>query len=206
MVSCLWTHHPLLHRHRHPRRNQLESKSILSQFRLISSSASIRPSHRICCNYDDTSRNQQPPNSTGIQVYLDIERGILVVATPYASGFDYFYIADEVQLKVDRCLRFLDDTIRSYYGISRNLLIKFKDDAIDETSTLAQVLSSESAISSMLDMSIRFLPGDHGLPLQQALPDVPPAMADAVNRGSEMLANLTMGTPWETVAKKLATH
>ncbi|KAK4836355.1 hypothetical protein QYF36_021911 [Acer negundo] len=408
MVSCLWTHHPLLHRHRHPRRNQLESKSILSQFRLISSSASIRPSHRICCNYDDTSRNQQPPNSTGIQVYLDIERllmetvkqsqvsdfylelvvlvfinrngflwdhkgawvlkpkhskpwavvhfidgifvgaapqlayrlflerlaekGILVVATPYASGFDYFYIADEVQLKVDRCLRFLDDTlqdlptfgighslrsvihlligsryavqrsgnvlmafnnkeasvaiplfslvlvpmaqsngpllsqiassatirlgaemtmkqienlsppimkqvlplveqlpplymdlvkgredfapkpdetrklIRSYYGISRNLLIKFKDDAINETSTLAQVLSSESAISSMLDMSIRFLPGDHGLPLQQALPDVPPAMADAVNRGSEMLANLTMGTPWETVAKKLATH
>lgn len=59
--------------------------------------------------------------------------------------------------------------IKSYYGISRNLLIKFKDDAIDETSTLAQVLSSESAISSMLDMSIRLLPGDHGLPLQQVL-------------------------------------
>jgi hypothetical protein len=32
---------------------------------------------------------------------------------------------------------------------------------------LAQVLSSDSAISSMLDMSIRMLPGDHGLPLQQ---------------------------------------
>ncbi|KAK3228968.1 hypothetical protein Dsin_000849 [Dipteronia sinensis] len=393
MASCLWTHQHLLHRHRHPHRSQHESKPILSQFRLISSSVPIRPSHRICCNYDDTSRNQQPPNSTGIQVYRDIERlltetvkqsqgawggssdwsevegawvlkpkhskpwsvvhfiggifvgaapqlayrlflerlsekGILVVATPYASGFDYFYIADEVQLKVDRCLRFLDETvqdlptfgighslgsvihlligsryavqrsgnvlmafnnkeasvaiplfspvlvpmaqsigpllsqiassetirlgaemtmkqienlsppimkqvlplveqlpplymdlikgredfspkpdetrrlIRSYYGISRNLLIKFKDDAIDETSTLAQVLSSESAISSMLDMSIRFLPGDHGLPLQQALPDVPPAMADAVNRGSEMLANLTVGTPWETVAKE----
>lgn len=57
--------------------------------------------------------------------------------------------------------------IKSYYGISRNLLIKFKDDAIDETSTLAQVLSSDSAISSMLDMSIRMLPGNHGLPLQQ---------------------------------------
>lgn len=57
--------------------------------------------------------------------------------------------------------------IKSYYGISRNLLIKFKDDSIDETSTLAQVLSSDSAISSMLDMSIRMLPGDHGLPLQQ---------------------------------------
>ncbi|RXH71725.1 hypothetical protein DVH24_025226 [Malus domestica] len=93
--------------------------------------------------------------------------------------------------------------VKSYYGISRNLLVKFRDDMIDETSTLAQLLISNSAISSMLDMSIRLLPGDHGLPLQQALPDVPPAMADAVNRGSEMLANLTVGTPWETVAKEV---
>ncbi|XP_002512715.2 uncharacterized protein LOC8285738 [Ricinus communis] len=257
------------------------------------------------------------------------EKGILVIATPYASGFDHFFIADEVQFKFDRCFRALQETvqdlptigighslgsvihlligsryavqrggnvlmafnnkeassaiplfspvlvpvaqsigpflseitssptvrlgaemtfkqlenlsppimkqvlplveqlpplymdlvkgredfspkpeetrrlIKSYYGISRNLLIKFKDDAIDETSTLAQVLSSESAISSMLDMSIRLLPGDHGLPLQQDLPDVPPAMADAVNRGSELLANLTVGTPWETVAKEV---
>ncbi|KAH9698067.1 hypothetical protein KPL71_023865 [Citrus sinensis] len=254
----------------------------------------------------------------------------MVIATPYASGFDYFYIADEVQLKADRCLRFLQETvqdlptfgighslgsvihlligsryavprtgnilmafnnreasvaiplfspvfvpmaqsigpllsqiassptvrlgaemtlkqlenlsppimkqvlplveqlpplymdlvkgreeftpkpeetrrlIKSYYGISRNLLIKFKDDSIDETSTLAQVLSSDSAISSMLDMSIRMLPGDHGLPLQQALPDVPPAMADAVNRGSELIANLTIGTPWETITKEVS--
>lgn len=37
----------------------------------------------------------------------------------------------------------------------------------------------------------------------QAIPDVPPAMADAVNRGSELLANLTVGTPWETVAKEV---
>lgn len=57
--------------------------------------------------------------------------------------------------------------VKSYYGISRNLLIKFKDDTIDETSTLAQVLSSEASISSMLDMSIRTVPGDHALPLQQ---------------------------------------
>lgn len=257
------------------------------------------------------------------------EKGVLVIATPYASGFDYFFIADEVQFKFDRCFRLLKDTvsdlptfgighslgsvihlligsryavqrngnvlmafnnkeassaiplfspvlvpmaqsigpilsqiassptvrlgaemtmkqlgnlsppimkqvlplveqlpplymdlvkgredftpkpeetrrlIKSYYGISRNLLVKFKDDTIDETSTLAQVLSSEAAISSMLDMSIRLLPGDHGLPLQQAIPDVPPAMADAVNRGSEFLANLSVGTPWENVAKEV---
>lgn len=259
------------------------------------------------------------------------ERGILVIATPYSSGFDHFFIADEVQFRFDRCLRILQETlqlhdlptfgighslgsvihlligsryavqrsgnilmsfnnkeaslaiplfspvlvpvaqsigpllsqiaasptirlgaemtlkqlenlnppivkqvlplveqlpplymelvkgrenftpkpeetrrlVKSYYGISRNLLIKFKDDTIDETSTLAQVISSDSAISSMLDMSMRSLPGDHGLPLQQALPDVPPAMADAVNRGGELLANLTVGTPWETVAREV---
>nr|CAB3486960.1 unnamed protein product [Digitaria exilis] len=221
------------------------------------------------------------------------DRGALVIATPYASGFDHFFIADEVEFKFDRCLRNLDEPvndlptfgvghslgsvihmligsryavqrsgnvlmsfnnkaeaaikqleylsppvvkqllpllqqlpplymdlvkgredfipkpeetrrlIKSYYGISRNLLIKFKDDQIDETSILAQVLSSEAAISSLLDMSIRSLPGDHGLPLQQVLPDVPPAMADAVNRGGELLANLTAGTPWEAVAKEV---
>ncbi|XP_057745858.1 uncharacterized protein LOC130964330 [Arachis stenosperma] len=257
------------------------------------------------------------------------EKGVVIIATPYASGFDHFLIADEVQFKFDRCCRALQETIqdlpifgvghslgsvvhlligsryavqrsgnvlmafnnkeassavplfspvivpmaqsigpllsdifasptlragaemtlkqfenvsppimkqvlplveqlpplymdlvkgredfiprpeetrrliKSYYGISRNLLIKFKDDLIDETPTLAQVLSSEAAISSVLDMSIRKLPGDHGLPLQQALPDVPPAMADAVNRGSEILSNLAVGTPWETVAKEV---
>ncbi|KAL3649923.1 hypothetical protein CASFOL_006326 [Castilleja foliolosa] len=252
------------------------------------------------------------------------DKGILIIATPYASGFDHFLIADEVQFKFERCLRYLRETvedipsfgighslgsvihlligsryavqrsgnilmafnnkeaslavplfspvlvpmaqsigpvlsqiasspsirlgaemtrkrlenlspsilkqvlplveqlpplymdlangreefspkpeetrrlIRSYYGISRNLLIKFKDDTIDETSTLAQVLSSESAISSMLDMSIRSLPGDHALPLQQVVPD-------AVSRGGEILANLTAGTPWEAVAKEVGT-
>ncbi|XP_010249395.1 PREDICTED: uncharacterized protein LOC104591937 [Nelumbo nucifera] len=257
------------------------------------------------------------------------EKGAMVIATPYASGFDHFLIADEVQFKFDRCLRFLQEIVndlptfgighslgsvihlligsryaiqrngnvlmsfnnkeaslaiplfspviipmaqsfgpllsqftssptvrlgaemamkqlenlsppimkqvfplveqlpplymdlvrgreefspkpeethrlvKSYYGISRNLLIKFKDDTIDETSTLAQMLSSDSAISSLLDMSIRSLPGDHGLPLKQALPDVPPAMADAVNRGGEFLANLTAGTAWEMVAKEV---
>ncbi|KZV57486.1 hypothetical protein F511_35211 [Dorcoceras hygrometricum] len=256
-------------------------------------------------------------------------RGILVIATPFASSFDHFLIADEVQFKFERCLRSLKETvediptfgighslgsvvhlligsryavqrngnilmafnnkeaslaipllspvlvpmaqsigpflsqlassptirfgaemtrkqfenlspallkqvlplveqlpplymdlakgrekfspkpeetrrlIRSYYGISRNLLIKFKDDTIDETSVLAQVLSSDSAISSLLDMSIRLLPGDHGLPLQQAPLDVPPAMADAVSRGGDFLATLTAGTPWESVAKEV---
>ncbi|CAD5177983.1 unnamed protein product [Musa acuminata subsp. malaccensis] len=258
-------------------------------------------------------------------------RGALVVATPFASGFDHFLIADEVQFKFDRCIRFLQDSVndlptfgvghslgsvihlligrsryaiqrcgnilmafnnkeassaiplfspvivpmaqsfgpllsqltsspslrrgaemamkqlgnlsppimkqvlplveqlpplymdlvngredfspkpeetrrlvKSYYGVSRNLLIKFKDDTIDETPTLAQLLSGGSAISSQLDMSVRLMPGDHGLPLQQVLPDIPPTMADAVNRGGEILSNLTVGTPWEAVAREVS--
>ncbi|GAY66925.1 hypothetical protein CUMW_252690 [Citrus unshiu] len=402
MATCLWIH-PHQHHPQHHRYRRYKSKPIISQIRSGNFSGYFhrhrhhhhRLNHRIYCNYDGDRGRNQPPNSSGIQLYRDIERlltetvqqsqgawggsanwsevegawvlkprsskpwsvvhfiggifvgaapqltyrlflerlsekGIMVIATPYASGFDYFYIADEVQLKADRCLRFLQETvqdlptfgighslgsvihlligsryavprtgnilmafnnreasvaiplfspvfvpmaqsigpllsqiassptvrlgaemtlkqlenlsppimkqvlplveqlpplymdlvkgreeftpkpeetrrlIKSYYGISRNLLIKFKDDSIDETSTLAQVLSSDSAISSMLDMSIRMLPGDHGLPLQQALPDVPPAMADAVNRGSELIANLTIGTPWETITKEVS--
>ncbi|KAH9328915.1 hypothetical protein KI387_001023, partial [Taxus chinensis] len=95
--------------------------------------------------------------------------------------------------------------IKSYYGVNRNLLVKFKDDTIDETPVLAHVLSFESAVSSCLDMSVRTLPGDHGLPLQQVLPDVPPPMADVVTRGGEILANLAAGTPWESVAKEVNT-
>ncbi|KAF8408754.1 hypothetical protein HHK36_004822 [Tetracentron sinense] len=252
-----------------------------------------RPRDRILCYSDDPGK--KPPQT------ISIPRGILVIATPYASGFDLFFIADDVQFKFDRCIRSLQETvhdlptfgvghslgsvihlligsryvvegsgnvfmafnnktemalkhlknlsppilkqvlpmvdqlpplymelvkgiedstpkpeetrqlIKSYYGVSRNLLIKFKDDTLDETSTLAQLLSSDSAISSVLDMSIRSMPGDHALPLQKVnivsnnkvLPDVPPAMANAVNRGGEFLANLTVGTPWETAAREV---
>ncbi|KAL5708675.1 hypothetical protein ACHQM5_019441 [Ranunculus cassubicifolius] len=256
------------------------------------------------------------------------EKGVLVIATPYASGFDQFRIADEAQFKYDRCLRSLQEVsdlpsfgighslgsvihlligsryairrngnilmsfnnkeasvaiplfspvivpvaqsfgpvisqlissptirygaemarkqfenlsppilkqilplveqlpplyldlangredfiprpeeirrlIKAYYGVSRNLLVKFTDDTIDETPILAQMLSSESALSTSLDISIRSLPGDHGSPLQQIIPDVPPGMADAMNRGGELLANLTVGTPWETVTREV---
>lgn len=257
------------------------------------------------------------------------EKGVIVVATPFASGFDHFLIADEVQFKFDRCIRSLHDTVndlpifgvghslgsvihlligsryavqrrgnvlmsfnnkepsltiplfspvivpmaqsfgpilsqlmssqtilqgaemavkqlenisppvmkqvlplveqlpplymdlvkgreeftpkpeetrrlvKSYYGVSTNLLIKFKDDLIDETSVLAQLLSVESTMSSSLDMSIRTIPGNHGLPLQQIVPDVPPAVADTVNQVSDIFANLTTGTPLENVAKEV---
>nr|CAB3484429.1 unnamed protein product [Digitaria exilis] len=47
-----------------------------------------------------------------------------------------------------------------------------------------------------------FIPKPEGT-RRLVLPDVPPAMADAVNRGGELLANLTAGTPWEAVAKEV---
>lgn len=38
-------------------------------------------------------------------------RDVLVIATPYASGFDHFAIADEVQFKFDRCCRSLHESV-----------------------------------------------------------------------------------------------
>ncbi|XP_021892702.1 uncharacterized protein LOC110810737 isoform X3 [Carica papaya] len=51
------------------------------------------------------------------------EKGILVIATPYASGFDHFLIADEVQFKFDRCCRFLQETVQDLptFGIGHSL-------------------------------------------------------------------------------------
>ena len=46
-----------------------------------------------------------------------------MIATPYASGFDYFFIADEVQFKFDRCLRFLQETVSCLfiYNLENNI-------------------------------------------------------------------------------------
>ncbi|GBF91540.1 hypothetical protein Rsub_04280 [Raphidocelis subcapitata] len=73
--------------------------------------------------------------------------------------------------------------IRSFYSVRRNLLLRFKDDAIDETLPLAVLLQSSSAMASSLDVSVRTLPGDHIRPMQQALVDLPPELARAANQG-----------------------
>ncbi|KAH9328916.1 hypothetical protein KI387_001024, partial [Taxus chinensis] len=51
------------------------------------------------------------------------ERGYLVIATPFASGFDHLRIADEVQFKFDRSLRFLQDNVLDLptFGIGHSL-------------------------------------------------------------------------------------
>ncbi|XP_022739620.1 uncharacterized protein LOC111291820 isoform X7 [Durio zibethinus] len=202
------------------------------------------------------------------------EKGALVIATPYASGFDYFFIADEVQFKFDRCLRFLQDTVHdlptfgighslgsvihlligsSRYAVQRsgNVLMAFNNKEASLAIPLfspvlvpmaqsvgpffSQIASSPT-IRMGAEMTLKQIESlsppimKQVLPLVEqlpplymdlvkgredfspkpeetrrlALPDVPPAMADAVNRGSEFLANLTVGTPWETVAKEVS--
>ncbi|CAK9222221.1 unnamed protein product [Sphagnum troendelagicum] len=91
-------------------------------------------------------------------------------------------------------------------SLDLNLLIKFKDDQIDETPRLAQTLSSNSAVSGFLDMSVRVLPGDHARPLLQVFPVVPPNMARTINRGSERSSTMAAGTPSAEIAKGLRSN
>ncbi|KAI5389676.1 hypothetical protein KIW84_075104 [Lathyrus oleraceus] len=51
------------------------------------------------------------------------EKGVLVIATPYASGFDHFFIEDEVQFKFDWCYRTLQETVKELpiFGVGHSL-------------------------------------------------------------------------------------
>lgn len=56
--------------------------------------------------------------------------------------------------------------VRERYAVPRNLLVRFRDDAIDETPALAAALQGEGAqVAPVLDLSVRVLPGDHARPL-----------------------------------------
>jgi hypothetical protein len=74
-----------------------------------------------------------------------------------------------------------DRLIRTYYAVSRNLLIRFKDDSIDETARLTTMLQREAAISGNMDLTLRTLPGDHMRPMAQNIVDVPPEVAKFAN-------------------------
>lgn len=45
--------------------------------------------------------------------------------------------------------------VRTYYGVRRNLLVRFKDDAIDETPALAAVLQESAAASNLLELTLQ---------------------------------------------------
>ncbi|GMH43493.1 hypothetical protein BSKO_11415 [Bryopsis sp. KO-2023] len=86
------------------------------------------------------------------------------------------------------------ERIRSYYGVPRNLLMKFTDDTLDESDGLASMLQV-SGIASILDMTVRTLPGDHMRPMQKNLVDLPPEFNQAANqaftRGGEFFSRLS---------------
>jgi hypothetical protein len=55
---------------------------------------------------------------------LSAGRGFIVIATPFASGFDHLRIADETQFKFDRCIQSLCDDLvnqHSTFGPSVSL-------------------------------------------------------------------------------------
>lgn len=89
--------------------------------------------------------------------------------------------------------------IRTFYGVPSNLLIKFVDDNIDQTSQLATTLEAASIMlsssSSQSQVTVRMLPGDHVRPLRQAFGDLPPELAQvanqAVTQGSSFLQGLS---------------
>lgn len=70
-----------------------------------------------------------------------------------------------------------DKLLKTYYNVSKNLLIRFEDDQIDETPRLIKMLQDEAAISAAVDVTIRTLPGDHVRPLAQNIGDLPPELA-----------------------------
>ncbi|KAG2422465.1 hypothetical protein HXX76_015989 [Chlamydomonas incerta] len=67
--------------------------------------------------------------------------------------------------------------VRTYYGVSRNMLLRFKDDSLDDTNNLVQLLQGSSSVGEVLDLTVRTLPGDHLRPLHQAFVDLPPDLA-----------------------------
>lgn len=69
-------------------------------------------------------------------------------------------------------------------AVTRNLVLRFKDDKIDDSIELAQLLQSSSAISSNLDLSLRTLDGDHIRPMSPAFADLPPEVAAAANQAA----------------------
>jgi len=78
--------------------------------------------------------------------------------------------------------------VRARYGVARNLLVRFRNDSIDETSELSQLLQgSGSAVGPVLDLSVRALPGDHVRPLRPEVPDLPEELRGAAAQGSEAL-------------------
>lgn len=78
--------------------------------------------------------------------------------------------------------------VQKYYAVRKNLLIKFVDDSIDETSDLAATLAGAEAAEDV-DLTVRAKPGDHVFPLWRDTGiDVPDEVYEVAEQGGDMLA------------------
>eukprot|EP01025_Chloroclados_australasicus_P003557 TRINITY_DN1084_c0_g1_i8.p1 TRINITY_DN1084_c0_g1~~TRINITY_DN1084_c0_g1_i8.p1 ORF type:complete len:452 (-),score=42.17 TRINITY_DN1084_c0_g1_i8:334-1689(-) len=71
--------------------------------------------------------------------------------------------------------------IRSYYTVPNNLILKFQNDTLDQSSMIASIFQG---LSSSYDVSTRTLQGDHLRPMQQAFVDLPPDVARVANQAA----------------------
>jgi len=78
--------------------------------------------------------------------------------------------------------------VKKYYAVRKNLLIKFTDDSIDETSALAATLADAKAAED-IDLTVRAKPGDHVFPLWRDTGiDVPDEVYEVAEQGGDILA------------------
>jgi len=78
--------------------------------------------------------------------------------------------------------------VRSFYGVQRTLLLRFRDDTIDETPALAATLT---ATATACEVTVSSLPGDHVRPLQQLVPPPPPEVLGAAQQGAAAVEQLS---------------
>jgi hypothetical protein len=80
--------------------------------------------------------------------------------------------------------------VQANYRVARTLLIRFKDDNIDETPSLAATLT-QCLEGGAGELTVSVLPGDHIRPLQQAVPPPPPEVLSAAQQGASALDTLS---------------
>lgn len=75
------------------------------------------------------------------------------------------------------------------------MLVKFREDEIDETEVLAALIQ-ECIATGDLDLTIRALPGDHARPMQPTVVDLPPevtrAATNAFKTGGSLIGELRL--------------
>ena len=72
--------------------------------------------------------------------------------------------------------------------------MRFRDDTIDETGSLAAVLTDSAAASSgggACELTVSALPGDHVRPLQQLVPPAPPEVLGVAQQSAAALDQLS---------------